>query len=125
MEFSELKSSQTQKMVFTSEFDLEGTAFTFKLANKVKFDIFYELRQDLLDFLRKKLENGTITAEAIIRAEQTKAKPRTEQEKFESMANKNPAIWKLKEALDLDLLFLYKHKKKHLRKGVFLFQTSL
>jgi DNA polymerase III subunit gamma/tau len=105
MEFSELKSSQTQKMVFTSEFDLEGTAFTFKLANKVKFDIFYELRQDLLDFLRKKLENGTITAEAIIRAEQTKAKPRTEQEKFESMANKNPAIWKLKEALDLDLLF--------------------
>jgi len=105
IEFSNQRNSQTEKIVFASDFDLNNANFTFKLYNKVQLDVFYEIRQELLDFLRKKLENSEILCEAFVATEETKAKPRTEQEKFEAMSIKNPNIWKLKEALDLDLLF--------------------
>jgi DNA polymerase III subunit gamma/tau len=104
-DFANTVSSQTTKMVVISDFDLKDNSLNFKLSNKILFDVFFEIRQDLLDFLRKKLHNSHIQLDAHITAEETKAKPRTEQEKFESMAKKNPEIWKLKETLDLDLLF--------------------
>jgi DNA polymerase III subunit gamma/tau len=104
-EFAEGKSTQTEKMAVTRDFDLQKFELIFKLPNKILFDIFFEIKQELTDFLRKKLHNAEIQIEAIIHAEETKAKPRTEQEKFESMAEKNPDIWKLKEVLGLDLLF--------------------
>ena len=104
-DFADGRNTQTEKMVVTRDFDLIKNNLNFKLSNKILFDIFFEIKQDLTDFLRKKLHNSDIQIDATITAEETKAKPRTEQEKFESMAEKNPAIWKLKEALGLDLLF--------------------
>jgi DNA polymerase-3 subunit gamma/tau len=104
-DFAGSRTSQTQKMVVTRDFELIKNELTFKLPNKILFDIFFEIKQDLTDLLRKKLHNGEIQIDAIITAEETKAKPRTEQEKFESMAEKNPELWKLKEALGLDLSF--------------------
>lgn len=98
-------ASQTEKMVALSDFDLEKENLKFKLSNKILHDVFFEKRQEIADYLRKKLHNANIQIDAFITAEETKAKPRTEQEKFESMALKNPEIWKLKEALGLDLLF--------------------
>lgn len=104
-DFADGRNTQTEKMAVTRDFDLIKNNLNFKLPNKILFDIFHEIKQDLTDFLRKKLHNSDIQIDATITAEETKAKPRTEQEKFESMAEKNPAIWKLKEALGLDLLF--------------------
>ncbi len=104
-DFADGRNTQTEKMVVTRDFDLIKNNLNFKLPNKILFDIFFEIKQELTDFLRKKLHNSEIQIDATITAEETKAKPRTEQEKFESMAEKNPAIWKLKEALGLDLLF--------------------
>jgi DNA polymerase III subunit gamma/tau len=104
-EFSKLRSSPTEKIVYDSDFNIENTLLTFKLTNKIQHDIFYEIKQELLNFLRKKLENSEIQVEAIITSIESKAKPRTEQEKFEAMAKKNPEIIKLKEELGLDLLF--------------------
>jgi DNA polymerase-3 subunit gamma/tau len=94
-DFADSRTSQTQKMVVTRDFELIKNELTFKLPNKILFDIFFEIKQDLTE----------IQIDAIITAEETKAKPRTEQEKFESMAEKNPELWKLKEALGLDLSF--------------------
>lgn len=104
-DFADERSSQTAKMVAISDFNLTKNELSFKLSNKILHDVFLEIKQDLTDYLRKKLHNSEIQIDAFITAEETKAKPRTEQEKFESMAQKNPSIWKLKEALGLDLLF--------------------
>lgn len=104
-DFAETRETQTQKMTITRDFDLSKNTLTFKLPNKILFDIFFEIKSELTSFLRKKLHNGEIQTDAILTAEESKAKPRTEQEKFESMASKNPELWKLKEALGLDLLF--------------------
>ena len=105
IDYSNELTSQTEKMMAKSDFDLEKEHFKFKLSNKILHDVFLEKRQEMADFLRKKLHNTNIQLDAHIDAEETKAKPRTEQEKFESMALKNPDIWKLKESLGLDLLF--------------------
>jgi DNA polymerase-3 subunit gamma/tau len=105
IDYSNELTSQTEKMMAKSDFDLEKENLKFKLSNKILHDVFLEKRQEMADFLRKKLHNANIQLDANISAEETKAKPRTEQEKFESMALKNPDIWKLKEALGLDLLF--------------------
>jgi DNA polymerase-3 subunit gamma/tau len=105
IDYSNELTSQTEKMMAKSDFDLEKENLLFKLSNKILHDIFLEKRQEMADFLRKKLHNANIQLDAYIAAEETKAKPRTEQEKFESMAMKNPDIWKLKDALGLDLLF--------------------
>jgi len=105
IDYSNELTSQTEKMMAKSDFDLEKENLLFKLSNKILHDVFLEKRQEMADFLRKKLHNANIQLDAYIAAEETKAKPRTEQEKFESMAMKNPDIWKLKDALGLDLLF--------------------
>ncbi|MCP9770947.1 hypothetical protein EGI22_23835 [Lacihabitans sp. LS3-19] len=105
VDYANERSSQTEKMVAMSDFEMDKENLKFKLSNKILHDVFFEKRQEMADFLRKKLHNANIQLEAYITAEETKAKPRTEQEKFESMALKNPEIWKLKEALGLDLLF--------------------
>lgn len=105
MEMARQRPSANESRILESDFDLKDEHFVFKLPNTILRDIFYEIRQDFIDQLRKKLSNFKITAEAEITAVETKAKPRTEQEKFEKMAQKNPDLWKLKETLDLDLLF--------------------
>lgn len=105
MELARQRTSPNESRVLESDFELESTLMTFKLPNTILKDIFYEIRSDVLELLKRKLHNGTIQIEAIITAEETKMKPRTEQEKFENMAEKNPNLWKLKESLDLDLMF--------------------
>lgn len=105
MELARQRTSPNESRVLESDFELEGTLMTFKLPNTILKDIFYEIRSDVLELLKRKLHNGNIQIEAIITAEETKMKPRTEQEKFENMAEKNPNLWKLKESLDLDLMF--------------------
>lgn len=105
MELARQRTSPNESRVLESDFELVSTLMTFKLPNTILKDIFYEIRSDVLELLKRKLHNGTIQIEAIITAEETKMKPRTEQEKFENMAEKNPNLWKLKESLDLDLMF--------------------
>src|SRR5690606_13856009 len=91
--FAEQRDSTTERMIFLSDFEIrDQTTIHFKLLNKLKDDVLTDLRQELLDFLRKKLRNSGIQISSEITAEETKAKPRTEQEKFEAMARKNPAL---------------------------------
>jgi DNA polymerase-3 subunit gamma/tau len=104
--FADQRDSTTEKMIFQSDFELRDQ-FTihFKLLNKLKEDVLNELKQEMLDFVRKRLQNSSIQVSSEVTAEETKAKPRTEQEKFEAMAKKNPALKDLKERLGLDLVY--------------------
>ena len=60
-------------------------------------------KEDLLDFLKQKLDNVQVTLKTRIQENQKELKPYTDKEKFEKMAEKNPALNKLKEQLDLDI----------------------
>lgn len=104
-EFFNARTSPNEKLIFNTEFEIKETHILFKLPNTVLLDLFTDLKSELTEFLKRKLRNGNIMVEAVVVAVEKAAKPRTEQQKFEAMAEKNPSLWNLKTALDLDLLF--------------------
>lgn len=104
-EFFKQRSSPNERLIFESGYDIKDTHIQFKLPNTFLYGLFENLKSDMLEYLKRKLKNGEISADAIVTAEETQAKPRTEQQKFEAMAEKNPVLWELKKSLDLDLIF--------------------
>ncbi len=104
-DFFKTRSSPNEKLLFESGYDIDGTHIRFKLPNTFLLSLFESIKSDLLEFMKRKLRNPDITADAIVTAAQAAAKPRTEQQKFEAMAESNPILWDLKKGLDLDLIF--------------------
>lgn len=104
-EFFKGRTSPNEKLLFESGYDITGTHIRFKLPNTFLLSLFEALKSDLLEYMKRKLRNPDITADAMVTAAESVAKPRTEQQKFEAMAEKNPALWDLKKGLDLDLIF--------------------
>jgi DNA polymerase-3 subunit gamma/tau len=102
---SKLFRKQTERFIVDSDFELKDGTVTLKLMNQTLLDLFNELKQEIVDFIRKDLKNGQIQLTAILTAEIKEAKPRTEQEKYNLMAEKNPILKKMREDLGLDLVF--------------------
>lgn len=98
-------SKQSQLMILKSKFELKDHQLTLMLVNQTLMDLFDELKQEILDFIRKHLNNGSIQIGAILVAAKNDGKPRTEQEKFKAMLEKNPALKNFKDELGLDLIY--------------------
>ena len=81
----------------------EDWQIEFEIANKILEDELNQKRSDLLHFLKQSLGNRKLTLHTRIRENQKETKPYTDREKFEKMAAKNPALFKLKDKLDLDI----------------------
>ena len=65
-----------------------------------------EIKQELLTYIRKRLNNGKIALTTTIDRDLSKAKtPYTPKEKFEHMAVKNPDLLQLKKQMDLAIDF--------------------
>ncbi|MCX6275230.1 MAG: DNA polymerase III subunit gamma/tau [Bacteroidetes bacterium] len=63
-----------------------------------------EIKQELLTYIRKRLNNGKIALTTTIDRDLSKGKtPYTPKEKFEHMAVKNPALLHLKKQMDLEI----------------------
>jgi len=83
----------------------EKSAIKFTVDNKIQKK---EIEDKLIDFLpviRKKLNNYHIQMNILITDLPANHKPYTPQEKFNKMAEKNPALLKLKDQLDLEIDF--------------------
>ncbi len=93
--FSTLKSS---KPVFNSDWDIE-----FTLGNKVLEDELNLRKTDMLEFLRMRLNNFKIQIHTNVSENLKNSKPYTDKEKFDLMAEKNPALRTLKDELDLEI----------------------
>jgi len=98
-------SKQSQLMILKSKFELKDHQLTLMLVNQTLMDLFDELKQEILDFIRKHLNNGSIQIGAVLVAAKNDGKPRTEQEKFKAMLEKNPALKDFKDELGLDLIY--------------------
>lgn len=104
-DFFKMRTSPNERLLLESGYDISGTHIRFKLPNTFLLSLFDTVKSDLLEYMKKKLRNADITADAVVTAAESLAKPRTEQQKFEAMAEKNPVLWDLKKGLDLDLIF--------------------
>lgn len=78
------------------------SAISFAIVNTVQENYMREEKPILLGHLRRELADPALQLEVI--KEEAVTKPRyTKQDRFNLMAEKNPALLKLREALDLDL----------------------
>lgn len=71
------------------------------LDNKVQEEYINAIKSDLLEFLRKELNNFSIQLETSIEDVQEEKMLYTGKEKFDKMAEANPNLLKLKQALKL------------------------
>jgi len=75
----------------------------FSLSNKVLEDELNLKKTEMLEFLRSQLNNYKINLKTIIAENLQTMKPYTDKEKFDMLAEKNPAIRTLREELDLEI----------------------
>ena len=71
--------------------------------NKVQEEELLSKRNDLLSFLANKLQNNSIRLEILVTATEDARRPYTDQDKFATLAAKNPALLHLRKELDLEL----------------------
>lgn len=82
----------------------DGSAtFTLAVPNSVVADRLEDEKQGMLIFLRKRTANNNINMVIDVQQEETEITPYTNKEKFESLAQKNPKLIDLKNALDLEI----------------------
>ncbi len=103
--FANESDLETLRVMLKREFILEGTTFKLQLDNQIQMDTLTQMKQDLATFLRQRLRNASIQIVAEIVETTTERRPYTAQEKFEYLANKNPALLELRDKLGLELVF--------------------
>jgi DNA polymerase-3 subunit gamma/tau len=82
---------------------IEGNEITVTLENKALDDDFNAQKSELLDFIRKELNNYSISVNTIINKDVMIKKAYTPQEKFMKMSEKNPALINLAKAFDAEI----------------------
>lgn len=104
--FADSRDNATLGVMLKRDFNLvDGYILKLRLDNQVQMDLLTQMKQDLAVYLRQQLQNNTIQIASEIVESQIERRPYTAQEKFEYLANKNPALWDLKEKLGMDLVF--------------------
>jgi DNA polymerase-3 subunit gamma/tau len=94
-------------MTMTKNKPSVGTDYVIKLPidNKTQQGALERVKQEFLEFLRKKLDNYAITVETFIEEGGAEAFLYTNKDKFKKMAEKNPNLLLLQKRLNLDIEF--------------------
>lgn len=91
--------------LLSQTFILRNNIIVLLLNNPIEEPLLQGMKSDLVGYLREKLNNSTIQVESEMQQSTTKKKAYTNKEKFESLAEKNPFLFELKERLGLDTDF--------------------
>lgn len=82
-----------------------GKVITFEIDNKVQQNYFQENKSDLMDFLRARLQNYSLSFSVVLSKGSETQTAYSPTEKFQKLAEKNPELIKLKQRFNLDLDF--------------------
>ncbi|KQS33573.1 DNA polymerase III subunit gamma/tau [Dyadobacter sp. Leaf189] len=98
-------NSTTEELTLRSEFKLEGSSIEIALANTHQLEALQNVRYELLSFLKSRLNAPKLDVNARVAPQEVNRLPYTPAEKFNYMAEKNPYLLELKQALGLDVDF--------------------
>ncbi|MBL7870610.1 MAG: hypothetical protein JNM78_03290 [Cyclobacteriaceae bacterium] len=102
-EFAEQRKNQMAEYhLLKQEFSFKNNVISLYLTNSIEEPLLQSVRSDLLAYLREKLSNSGLQIEGVMQEHQTRKIAYTNKEKFEYLAEKNPALYELKEKLGLD-----------------------
>lgn len=95
--------SQTEQVMLNRDIILDGTTIHIALDNSLQVELLNDLRQDLLTYLRQQLQNSQIQLMHSVAVQESRRMIYTPQDKFNYLAEKNPALLELKRTLGLDV----------------------
>jgi hypothetical protein len=102
-EFAEQRKNQMAEYhLLKQEFSFKNNVISLYLTNPIEEPLLQSIKSDLLAYLREKLSNSSLQVERVMQEHQTRKIAYTNKEKFEHLAEKNPALYELKEKLGLD-----------------------
>ena len=97
------RNRMSEYVILNRKFTLDGTTIHIEVNNEIQVDLLtISLRTEILNYLRKDLHNSTIHLEVVVSKEESKTIIYTQADKFKYMAEKNPALYDLKNVLGLD-----------------------
>lgn len=100
---SELPLLQHTLIVASPEL-LEDNVISISIDNSLQSEEIFKYKRKITIFLRKALKNGTVSIKAVMKEiTPENRRPYTDTEKFNFLAEKAPAVKKLKDQLGLDL----------------------
>ena len=99
------KDSSTEEVTLNREFELDGQVIRIALDNDLQQEMLSMLRHELISFLRQRLDAPELSLDFRVAPMEVKRMPYTAQEKFNYMAEKNPTLKELQDALGLDTDF--------------------
>ena len=101
-QFAELRRGQVAEYnLLLRDFVLEGHTIKLQLTNPVEEPLLAGIKTDLVSFLKNRLRSE-VALEGVLLKTSTKKIIYTNKEKFDHLAEKNPALLELKERLGLD-----------------------
>jgi DNA polymerase-3 subunit gamma/tau len=105
-EFAESRKMQAAEYhLLKREFTFRNNLVTLQLSNSIEEPLLQSVRIQLTTHLRDKLQNSVISVAGVMQETVAKKMMYTNKEKFEHLAEKNPALNELKERLGLDMDF--------------------
>lgn len=108
-EFAERRRQQynstTEEITLRKEFKLADNIIEIVLDNDHQLDAIQSMRYDLLGFLKSRFNVAKLEINARVAPQEVNRMPYTPAEKFNYMAEKNPHLLNLKQALGLDVDF--------------------
>jgi DNA polymerase-3 subunit gamma/tau len=100
-----IKNSTTEEIALRKEFKLAGSMIEIILDNDHQMDAIQGMRYDLLGFLKNRFNEPGLDISPRVAPQEVNRMPYTPAEKFNFMAEKNPSLLELKQALGLDVDF--------------------
>ncbi len=95
--------SETERMALNRAFELDGMTIRLALDNKLQEAALNDIKVELMGYVRKELQNRAIQLEHSVVMADVKKLIYSPQDKFNFLANKNPALHDLRKALNLDV----------------------
>ncbi len=105
--FSKIRQQQndsaTEQLVLNRELTLNGTVIHLTLDNTLQIGYLTDVKPDLMAYLRTELQNSQIQLEHKVTLQEVKKMIYSSQDKFNFLAEKNPALHELRKVLNLEV----------------------
>ena len=95
--------SATEQLVLNRALTLDGTNIHITLDNTLQVGYLTELKPELMGYLRDKLQNSKVQLDHTVTQQEVKKMIYSSQDKYNFMADKNPALHELRKVLNLDV----------------------
>ncbi|MDR2907738.1 MAG: hypothetical protein LBU91_07110, partial [Bacteroidales bacterium] len=89
----------------TSQVRLDGQTIEITLASQIQEAFLVEKKSDVMQYLRKALNNGSLQLKTAVSEMQVQNVLYTPGEKFAKLSEKNPELKRLREVLDLEIQY--------------------